>query len=86
MKSTEPIRIHLNIPGQQSRRSSFDLNHISSLPTTVTITKDKLTTNIDSGPRAGRFSHVSSSYAQFLKQRDMDKVKKIVSDFIKIRP
>lgn len=29
--------------------------------------------------RAPRFSSVSTSYAQFLKQRDLDKTKKIVS-------
>ena len=86
MKSTAPVGIHLNIPGEQSRRSSFDTNHIISLPTTVSITKNKLTTHLDSGRRTPRFSNVSNSYAHFLKQRDMDKVKKIVSDSIEICP
>jgi hypothetical protein len=88
MKSTVPVRIHLNILGAESERSSIDLNLISPLPSTVNITKNRLTTsihnslsaNFDTGQRAARFSSVSSSYAQFLKQRDMDKVKKIVSD------
>lgn len=89
-KQTGLVRIHLTVPGEESERSSFDLNPISPLPTIVTLKKTKLITNIpnslsaniDNGQRAARFSSVSSSYAQFLKQRDMDKVKKIVSDFI----
>jgi hypothetical protein len=89
MKSTvPPVRIHLTIPEEGSKGTSFDLNSISPLPSTVTLSKNKLTTqihnslstNFDNGQRAAvRFSSVSSSYAQFLKQRDMDKVKKIVS-------
>ncbi len=85
MRSTAPVRIHLNVPGEEFQRISLDSNLIRSLPTTVTLTKTKLTTNIlsadfDGGQRAAaRFSSVSSSYAQFLKQRDMDKAKKIVS-------
>ncbi|CAF0812767.1 unnamed protein product [Adineta steineri] len=79
-KSTVPVRIHLNLPGEgSSRRSSFDFNLISPLSTTVKLTKNKLTTNVDDVRRTARFSNVSSSYALFLKQRDMDKVKKILS-------
>jgi hypothetical protein len=87
MKSTAPVRIHLTVPADESPRPSFDLSQVSSLPSTVTMTKNKLKTNthnslspnVDGAPRGARFSSVSSSYAQFLKQRDMDKVKKIVS-------
>ena len=87
MKSTAPVRIHLNIPEDESERLSFDLNFITPLPSTVTLDGEKLTTNIqklssnsfDKGRAAARFSNVSSSYAQFLKQRDINKVQKIVS-------
>ncbi|CAF3742160.1 unnamed protein product [Rotaria sordida] len=87
MKSTASVRIHLNIPEQTSQYSSFNLDHTPSLPSTVILTKNKLTTtipqslstNLDCGQRFARFSSVSSSYAEFLKQRDMDKVKKILS-------
>ncbi len=75
MKYASSIRIHLSSPDEdQSRRSSFDLNTIT-LPTT-----NRLDTciNLDR-QRTIRFSSVSSSYALFLKQRDMDKSKKIVS-------
>jgi len=92
MKSAvPPVRIHLTVPGEGSKRTSFDLNSISSLPSTVILSKNKLSTqihnslstNFDDGQRtAVRLSSVSSSYAQFLKQRDMDKVKKIVSHSI----
>ncbi|CAF0962974.1 unnamed protein product [Adineta ricciae] len=87
IKSTGSVRIHLNVPGEQSRRSSFDFNLLSPAPTTVRLTKNRLhttiptsiSTDLDGGRRNTRFSNVSSSYAQFLKQRDMDKVKKILS-------
>ena len=91
IKSTGSVRIHLNVPGEQSRRSSFDFNLLSPAPTTVKLTKNRLhttipnsiSTDLDGGRRTTRFSNVSSSYAQFLKQRDMDKVKKIVSHMLK---
>jgi hypothetical protein len=81
---TTPVRIHLNVPGEESR---FDIGHISFSPSAVTIKNNKLSTNIpnslsthlDGGQRAARFSSVSSSYTQFIKQRDMGKAKKIVS-------
>jgi hypothetical protein len=82
--TTVPVRIHLSVPGEE-------FEHSSPLSSIVTLTTNKLTTNIhkplstnfDNGQRAAvRFSSVSSSYAQFLKQRDMDKVKKIVSHSI----
>jgi hypothetical protein len=87
MKSTAPVRIHLTIPEEESERSSVGINSVPPLPLTVTLTKNKLKTNtqsslsknFDNGKQACRFSSVSSSYAQFLKQRDMDKVKKTVS-------
>ncbi|CAF0870362.1 unnamed protein product [Adineta ricciae] len=82
IKSTGSVRIHLNVPGEQSRRSSFDFNLLSPAPTTVRLTKNRLhttiptsiSTDLDGGRRNTRFSNVSSSYAQFLKQRDMDKL------------
>ena len=88
MKSTSPIRIHLNIPEENFERPSLDFDLITPLPTAVTLTKNRLTTqlqhvpysHLDPGRRSAvRFSNVSSSYAQFLKQRDMDKAKKTVS-------
>ncbi|CAF3361281.1 unnamed protein product [Rotaria sp. Silwood1] len=87
MKSTGSVRLHLNISEQTSQYSSFSLDRIPKLPSTVTITNNKSTTtipnslsaNLDCGQRIARFSSLSSSYAQFLKQRDMDKVKKILS-------
>ena len=87
MKSTIPVRVHLTVPNDDYEGIKFNNNAVIELPTTVTLTKNKLTTNIhnslsnnfDNGQRIARFSSVSSSYAQFLKQRDMDKVKKIVS-------
>lgn len=87
-KPTGSVRIHLTVPGEECEHTSFNTNSLSPLPSIVTLTKNKLTTNIHSpsltpslenGQRMARFSSVSSSYAQFLKQRDMDKVKKIVS-------
>lgn len=89
MKPGGSVRVHLNPPAEPTRRSSFDFNLVPSAPTAVTLNKTKVTTaavpntlsiDIDGGPRSTRFSNVSSSYAQFLKQRDMDKVKRIVSD------
>jgi hypothetical protein len=85
MKSTSSVRIHLDVSEQPSRRSSFDLNMISSL---LSPTKTRTSTNINSassnsldGQRNARFSSLSSSYAQFLKRRDADKTvnKKAVS-------
>ncbi len=83
MKSTTPIRIQLTVPDEQqrTRRSSFDFNTITSL---LSPSKPKITTNLCSKSLNNsldkpRLSTVSSSYAQFLKQRDMDKSKKIVS-------
>ena len=91
-KSAAPIRTHLNIPDEQSRRLSIDSSHrpAAPVPTIVTVANDKATTTVvqhspsvtGDGQRTARFSSVSSSYAQFLKQRDMDKVKKIVSDVV----
>jgi len=79
-------RIHLDVPGQQqqpARRSSFDLNAISIM---LSPTKKKLDISISNPspssldvPRTVRLSSLSSSYAQFLKHRDMDKSKKVVS-------
>lgn len=91
MKSTSPIQIHLNIPEENFERPSLDFDFTTPLPTAVTLNKNRLTThlqhvplsNLGHGQRATvRFSNVSSSYAQFLKQRDMEKVKKTVSCFI----
>ena len=90
VKSRPSVRIHLSVPDEQPKRPSIDASHISALPSTVVLTKNKLTTTVQQSTlshavdaqRAARFSHVSSSYAQFLKQRDMDKVKKIVSEFL----
>lgn len=88
MKSTSPIRIHLNIPEGDYERPTLDLNLTTPLSTAITLTKNRLTTHLhhpsfnsfEHGQRsAARFSTVSSSYALFLKQRDMDKVKKTVS-------
>ena len=91
MKPIPPVRIQLTVPGEGSPRPSFDIHQISTLASTVTMSKNKLTTNIhslspniDGAQRGVRFSSVSSSYAQFLKQRDMDKVKKIVSHMVVI--
>jgi hypothetical protein len=92
MKSIPPVRIQLTVPGEESPRPSFDIHQVSTLASTVTLSKNKLTTNIhhslspniDGAQRPVRFSSVSSSYAQFLKQRDMDKVKKIVSHMVVI--
>jgi len=77
-------RIHLDVPGQQPpRRSSFDLNAISIM---LSPTKKKLDISISNPspssldvPRTVRLSSLSTSYAQFLKHRDMDKNKKVVS-------
>jgi hypothetical protein len=91
MKSTTPIRIQLTLPEeeeqqqqQQTRRSSFDFNIITSM---LSPSKPKITTSLCrqtsinslDKQRTPRFSSLSSSYAQFLKKRDMDKSKKIVS-------
>lgn len=86
--SKSSIRIHLNIPEENYEHSTLDSNLTTPLSTAVTLTKDRLTTHLhhpsfssfEHGQRtAARFSSVSSSYALFLKQRDMDKVKKAVS-------
>jgi hypothetical protein len=79
MKPSSSIRVHIYLPEEeQSKRSSFD----SKLPPP----KDKLPTNksiVSSSylerQRTVCISSLSSSYTQFLKQRDMDKCKKIVS-------
>src|SRR3982750_2919252 len=72
MKSTTSIRIHLNLPEQQqSRRPS-----LSKLSLTKTISNGS-PISLDR-QRMPRLSTVSSSYTQFLKQRDMEKNKKIV--------
>ncbi|CAF4568119.1 unnamed protein product [Rotaria sp. Silwood1] len=83
MKSVSSVRIHLDTTDEPSRRSSFDLNTISSI---LSRTKNRLNTNVTSrssssldGQRTARLSSVSSSYAQFLKQRDIDKTKKTLS-------
>ena len=85
MRSTAPVRIHLSVPGDEFERFSLDTNLVRSLPTSVTLTNNRLTTNLlspspsNAQRAAARFSSVSSSYAQFLKQRDMEKAKKTVS-------
>jgi len=81
MNSSVPVRIHLNVSDDElTPRSSIGSHLRSPLSTSVTLAKNKLSTNVVQTERfAARFSSVSSSYAQFLKQRDMDKVKKIVS-------
>jgi hypothetical protein len=86
MKPTSPVRIHLNVPDeeqQQPRRSSFDFNSTTSI---LSPTTNRLTTNLSppssislDRQRNACISSVSSSYALFLKQRDMDKNKKNVS-------
>ena len=79
-----------NHPGKQletideiPRRSSLDLITISSLLSPSVPKLRSQTSSISSvsldGHRLARFSSLSSSYAQFLKQRDVEKVKKIVS-------
>jgi hypothetical protein len=85
MKSTSPpvrIKIHYDTSEDQSPRSSADLNTISSV---VSAKKNKLSANFSNssstsfdGQRSVRFSSLSSSYAQFLKETS-DKSKKIVS-------
>jgi hypothetical protein len=78
MKSTSSIRIHLDVPDEdQSRRSSFDLHTITSM---LSSAKNRLDTSSSfDRQRMARLSSVSSSYALFLKQCDMDKSKKAVS-------
>ncbi|CAF1551358.1 unnamed protein product [Rotaria magnacalcarata] len=83
VKSIPPVHIHLEPVEVQPRRSSFDLNAISSM---LTRSKSRLNSNVMDVPTAGldgqrstRFSSLSSSYAQFLKQRDTDKNKKTLS-------
>ncbi len=82
MKSTPTIRVHLNLP-EESRHPPFDFHTITSL---LSPTKPRLTTNISivsninlDRQRTARLSSLSNSYAQFLKERDFDKTKKIVS-------
>lgn len=82
--SSSPVRIHLNIPEEHYALSPPTSSSLISVPTTVILNKNRLTTTTGTSTqidvqRTARFSSVSSSYAQFLKQRDMDKVKKIVS-------
>ena len=77
----------ISIRNHSQERSSVDF--IRKLPSssTVMLTKNQLKTttpnsisvNLNVGQQIGRLSSVSSSYALFLKQRDMDKVKRIVS-------
>ena len=69
---------------ESPRRSSLDLITISSLlspsiPKIRSQTSSISSVSLD-GHRLARFSSLSSSYAQFLKQRDCEKVKKIVSE------
>ena len=90
VKSIAPTRTHLTIPDESARRASVDSSRRSApVPTIVTLANNKATTiahhslsATTDGQRTARFSSLSSSYAQFLKQRDMDKVKKIVSDLL----
>ncbi|CAF1114894.1 unnamed protein product [Adineta steineri] len=83
VRSSSSIRIHLDLPSEeQSKGSSFELNSISSI---LSPSKKKLNVNLSNtsstsdGQRTARLSSLSSSYAQFLKQRDMDKNKKVLS-------
>ena len=71
------IRIQLTLPDEetQRRRPSFDFNAITSLLSSE-ISKSPTTTFDPT--RTPRLSSLSSSYAQFLKLRDMDKSKKTV--------
>lgn len=83
MNSVSSIRIHLESADDSPRNASFDFDTESSM---LPRSKSHITTNplylssisLD-GQRAVRFSSLSSSYAQFLKQRDTDKNKKTVS-------
>ena len=81
MKSTMATRVQLVSPEEQSRRISFDFNSITLNTKITTIQSSRSSTNPDRG-RGLRFSSVSSSYALFLKQRDTDKNKKVVSEEI----
>jgi hypothetical protein len=66
------------------RRASYDVNTRSSFLTAKQLKLNSHTTSISLISLNGhqlidRFSSLSSSYAQFLKQRDADKMKRIVS-------
>lgn len=81
--SVSSVHIHVDTPEHSSHHSSFDL---LTIPTKLSTRKDLLNTPTlnSSSPsfdvqRGARFSNLSSSYALFLKQRDTDKTKKIVS-------
>lgn len=85
MKQSTSVRIHLNVPEQSTYYSSFETRQMKSSPNSKLIPNisSSLSPNLESsGHRFARFSSLSSSYALFLKQRDMDKVKKVVSDII----
>ena len=73
--------MHLDLPtSQQLQASSLEMEPIVS-PTRKNLAVKLSYTSTSSlldGQRVARLSSLSSSYAQFLKQRDMDKNKKVV--------
>lgn len=84
LPSTPSLRIHLDLPMESRRHPSIDIHHSLPLNSTVTFKNNKVIMSVSptatlDPQRAPRFSSVSTSYAQFLKQRDLDKTKKIVS-------
>ena len=83
IKMNSASQRYLSAAQQWSRRPSSDLTSISTIkvPTQSRPNPNPSSTS-PAGPdgyRAVRFSSLSSSYTQFLKQRDPDKVKKTVS-------
>lgn len=84
MKSPVTIRIELTTPQdeQSLHSSSFDFDTITILSPSKSKVMTKLAKRSSSAfdrTRTPRFSSLSSSYTQFLKQRDLDKNKKAVS-------
>lgn len=86
MKSPVTIRIELTTPDDEQaiHHSAFDFETITTIlspskPKVMTKLAKRSSSSFDR-TRAPRFSSLSSSYTQFLKQRDMDKNKKTVSE------
>ena len=86
MKSPVTIRIELTTPDDEQtiHPPSFDFETITTIlspskPKVMTKLAKRSSSAFDR-TRTPRFSSLSSSYTQFLKQRDLDKNKKTVSE------
>lgn len=86
VKSPVAIRIQLTLPDDEQTSASRPSLDFTTIASVLSTSKPKIRTKLAKRSsssfermRTPRFSSLSSSYTQFLKERELDKNKKMVS-------